>query len=56
MTRSKRTALAVLEGVEGGLALGFQFGGFSSVLTEDEGTGDEADEESEEVGNHVIRK
>jgi hypothetical protein len=27
------------------------------VLAEDEGTGDEADEESEEVGNHgVIRK
>jgi hypothetical protein len=25
------------------------------VLTEDEGTGDEADEESEEVGDHVIR-
>jgi hypothetical protein len=24
------------------------------VLTEDEGTGDEADEESEEVGNHLI--
>jgi hypothetical protein len=57
MTRSKRTALAVLEGVEGGLALGFQFGGFSGVLAEDESTGDEADEESEEVGNHgVIRK
>jgi hypothetical protein len=27
------------------------------VLAEDEGTGDEADEESEEVGNHgVIRR
>jgi hypothetical protein len=25
------------------------------VLAEDESTGDEADEESEEVGNHVIR-
>jgi hypothetical protein len=45
MTRSKRTALAVLEGVEGLTALGFQFGGFSSVLAEDESTGDEADEE-----------
>jgi hypothetical protein len=26
------------------------------VLAEDEGTGDEADEEGEEVGDHVIRK
>jgi hypothetical protein len=26
------------------------------VLAEDEGTGDEADDESEEVGDHVIRK
>jgi hypothetical protein len=25
------------------------------VLAEDEGTGDEADEEGEEVGNHVRR-
>jgi hypothetical protein len=25
------------------------------VLAEDEGTGDEADEESEEVGNHLSR-
>jgi hypothetical protein len=26
------------------------------VLPEDEGTGDEADEEGEEVGDHVIRR
>jgi hypothetical protein len=26
------------------------------VLAEDEGTGDEADEEGEEVGDHVIRR
>jgi hypothetical protein len=26
------------------------------VLAEDEGTGDEADEEGDEVGDHVIRK
>jgi hypothetical protein len=26
------------------------------VLAHDEGSGDEADEEGEEVGNHVIRR
>jgi hypothetical protein len=26
------------------------------VLTEDEGSGDEADEEGDEVGDHVIRR
>jgi hypothetical protein len=47
--------LLALEGVEGLAAFGFQFGGFASVLAEYESTGDEADEESEEVGNHVIQ-
>jgi hypothetical protein len=57
MTRSKRTALAVLEGVEGLTAFGFELGRLGGVLAEDESTGDEADEESEEVGNHgVIQK
>jgi hypothetical protein len=57
MTRSKRTALAVLEGVEGGLALCFEVGQAGGMATKDESTGDEADEESEEVGDHgVIRK
>jgi hypothetical protein len=45
MTRSKRTALAVLEGVKGLTAFRFELAGFSSVLAEDESTGDEADEE-----------
>jgi hypothetical protein len=45
-------ALLALEGVEGGLALGFQFGRLGGVLTEDESTGDEADEEGENMGNH----
>ena len=50
MARRRRTSLA-LEGVEGLAAFGFQLGGFASVLTEDESTGDEADEEGEEVGH-----
>jgi hypothetical protein len=33
-------------------AFGFQLGGFASVFAEDQSTGDEADEEGEEVGNH----
>jgi len=50
-------ALLALEGVEDGLALGFEFGRLGGVLAEDEGTGDEADEEGEDVGDHgVIRK
>jgi hypothetical protein len=56
MTRSKRTALLALEGVEDGLALLFEGSGLGGVLAEDEGTGDEADEEGEEVGNHGVRK
>jgi hypothetical protein len=57
MTRSKRIDSAALEGVEGLTAFGFEFGGFRGVLAEDESTGDEADEEGEEVGDHgVIRK
>jgi hypothetical protein len=40
-----------LEGVEGLAAFGFELGGFASVLTEDESTGDEADQEGEEVGH-----
>jgi hypothetical protein len=32
-------------------AFGFELGGFASVLTEDESTGDEADQEGEEVGH-----
>jgi len=54
MTRSERTLLA-LEGVEGLATFGFQLGGFASVLAKDESTGDEADEEGEEVG-HRVRK
>ena len=50
MTRSERTSLA-LEGVEGLAAFGFELGGFAGVLAEDESTGDEADEEGEEVGH-----
>ena len=50
MARRCRTLLA-LEGVEGLAAFGFELGGFASVLTEDESTGDEADEEGEEVGH-----
>jgi len=56
MTRSKRTALLALEGVEGLAAFGFERVGLGLVLAHDEGTGDEADEEGDEVGNHVIRK
>ena len=57
MTRNSRTGSASLERVESGLALGLQLGGFGGVLAEDEGTGDEADEEGDEVGDHgVIRK
>ena len=37
-------------------AFGFKLGGFASVLAEDESTGDEADEEGEEVGNHGLGK
>jgi hypothetical protein len=43
--RSKRTALAVLEGVEGLTALGFEVGQAGGMATEDESTGDEADDE-----------
>jgi hypothetical protein len=55
MTRSERTLFS-LEGVEGLAAFGFELGGFASVLAEDESTGDEADEECEEVGDHGLFK
>jgi hypothetical protein len=47
MTRSKRTALAVLEGVEGLTALGFEGVGLGLVLTHDEGSGDEGEDAEE---------
>ncbi|OBQ40856.1 MAG: hypothetical protein AN484_22080 [Aphanizomenon flos-aquae WA102] len=54
MTRSKRTALLALEGVEGLTAFRFQRVGLGLVLAHDEGSGDEAYEEGEEVGNHGL--
>jgi len=51
MTRSKRMTLLALEGVEDGLALGFKFGRLGGVLTEDESTGDEADEQRDDDGD-----
>lgn len=53
MARATRTTLFAFQLVEDGLALGFEGRGLGGVVSEDEGTGDEADEESDEVGNHV---
>ena len=50
MTRSERTSLA-LEGVEGLAAFGFKRVGSGAVATEDESTGEEADQECEEMGH-----
>lgn len=55
MTRSSRTALLALEGVEDALGLGFEGRGLGGVVAEDKGTGDEADDEGEDMGNHVRR-
>ena len=48
--------LLALEGVEDGLRLLLEVGGLLRVVAEDEGSGDEAEQEGEEVGNHVIQK
>ena len=57
MARARRMTLLALEGVEGLAAFGFERVGLGLVLAHDESTGDEADQEGDEVGNHgVIRK
>lgn len=56
MTRSSRIALLALEGVEDALRLGFEGRGLGGVVAEDKGTGDEADEEGEDVGDHELRE
>jgi len=48
-------SVATLEGVEGLTAFRFEGVGLGLVLAHDEGSGDEADEEGEEVGDHVRR-
>ena len=55
MTRSSRIGLLALEGVEDGLGLLLEVGGLLRVVAEDEGAGDEAEDEGEEVG-HYVRK
>ena len=54
MTRSERTLFS-LEGVEGLAPFGFHVGQFGSMATEDESTGEEADQECEEMG-HGFKK
>ena len=56
MTRSKRTALASLERVESGLALGLQLGGFGGVLPHDEQTRDQAEDEGDDSDDHKIKR
>ena len=53
MTRSERTLFS-LEGVEGLAAFGFQLAGLGGVFTEDECTGEKADQECEKMGHGLF--
>ena len=44
--------LLALEGVEDGLRLLLEVGGLLRVVTEDESTGDETDQDGDEVSDH----
>lgn len=56
MAMATRTTLLALKGVEDALRLGFEGRGLGGVVSEDEGTGDEADDEGDcdqDEGGHV---
>lgn len=54
MTRSRRIGLLALEGVEDTLAFIFNLRGLGGVIAEDEQSGDEADQEADEEGGHLM--